>query len=81
MTWQDIAQITAIAGACGAVFRYWCLDPLNASIVKLSTILDRHERMLTDVQVKFAEVDQRARSAHHRIDELLDEMHHKGAQA
>lgn len=75
MTWQEVLQIIGVAIACGAAFKQWCLDPLNASIIRLSTILDQHERMLADVQVKFAEVDARARSAHHRIDELAAEVH------
>ena len=79
MTWQEVAQILAVAIACGGVFRRWCLDPLNESIIKLSTMLDRHEKILTEVQVKYAEVDQRARSAHHRIDELAAEVHQKEA--
>lgn len=79
MTWQEVAQILAVAIACGGVFRRWCLDPLNESIIKLSTMLDRHEKILTEVQVKYAEVDQRARSAHHRIDELAAEVRQKEA--
>ena len=75
MSWQEMIQIIAVAIACGGVFRRWCLDPLNVSITKLSTILERHEKILTEVQVKYAEVDQRARSAHHRIDELAAEVH------
>lgn len=75
MTWQEVAQILAVAIACGGVFRRWCLDPLNESIMKLNTMVEEQTKLIGEAQIKLAEVDQRARSAHHRLDDLVQEVH------
>lgn len=75
MTWQEAAQILAITIACGGVFRRWCLDPLNESITKLNTMVEEQTKLIGEAQIKLAEVDQRARSAHHRLDDLVQEVH------
>lgn len=75
MTWQEVAQILAVTIACGGVFRKWCLDPLNESIIKLNTMVEEQTKLIGEAQIKLAEVDQRARSAHHRLDDLVQEVH------
>ena len=59
MTWQEVAQILAVAIACGGVFRRWCLDPLNESIMKLNTMVEEQTKLIGEAQIKLAEVDQR----------------------
>ena len=75
MTWEEVAQILAVAIACGGVFRRWCLDPLNESIMKLNTMVEEQTKLIGEAQIKLAEVDLRARSAHHRLDDLVQEVH------
>ena len=75
MAWQEVAQILAVTIACGGVFRRWCLDPLNESIIKLNTMVEEQTKLIGEAQIKLAEVDQRARSAHHRLDDLVQEVH------
>lgn len=75
MTIYDVSQIVSIAVTCGGVFYTACLRPLNRAIEKLNIMLEAHARTLTDIQIKVESIDQRARSAHHRIDELVDELH------
>lgn len=74
MTIYDLSQFFGIIVTCGGVFYKTCLQPLNNAIEKLNRILDAHARTLTDIQIEMTEVDQRARSAHHRIDEIVDEL-------
>jgi hypothetical protein len=69
-----VVQIFTIAAIAGGAFSYLVLRPLNESIHELKELL---RIMKTDVDahaVKLAEVDQRARSAHHRIDRLEGSM-------
>ena len=91
-------QITIIAGFLGAIFSYAILRPLNDAIVKLQSLvqelredLRRGEDRRHELEIKVAEVDQRARSAHHRIDDIVEicetthgfklstEIHHRPA--
>lgn len=58
MTWQEVAQILAVAIACGGVFRRWCLDPLNESINRIG--VDR----FAHAGVSYIINDQLKRNAH-----------------
>ena len=78
MSLDTIVQILTVAATCGAAFHWVCLRPLNESITKLNTMVDKQTKIIGEAQIKLAEVDQRARSAHHRIDELAAEVHQKG---
>ena len=78
MEWLDTAvQFVNIMGFAGGVFTYVFLRPLNASIDslkssidKLANKFDRIEERQRRLEEKLVEVEQRARSAHHRIDDL-----------
>lgn len=78
MGWLDTAvQFVNIMGFAGGVFTYVFLRPLNAnfaslkeSIDKLANKFDRIEERQRHLEEKLIEVEQRARSAHHRIDEI-----------
>ena len=72
-----MGQIVAVASAFGAVFHFAVLRPLDNSINRIEKMLDkmderfeREEAARHDVEIKVAEIDQRARSAHARIDEI-----------
>ncbi len=87
MTLEMIVQIVTIAGAIATAFSFIVLRPFQSAIARLEkTIetfgqqLDRAEQRWHDIDVKVAEVDQRARSAHRRLDTFADFCHltHRG---
>lgn len=77
MNLEILSQIIAVASAIGAVFHFAVLRPLDNSINRIEKMLDkfeeranREEQARHEMEIKLAEVDQRARSAHARIDEI-----------
>ncbi len=74
--WLETAvQVSVFASFIGAVFSYFILKPLNASIKqlkesidKLTAKFDKIDERQRVLEVRVAEIDQRSRSAHHRID-------------
>ena len=73
---NSAVTICALLGFIGGVVAY-VLRPLNADIVELGVTvkelraeLRAAEERRHDLEIKVAEIDQRARSAHRRIDEL-----------
>jgi hypothetical protein len=77
----NIASSTIILSFCGMVFSYFVLTPLNNAITELqATIKDiRAEIKIAGekrhaLEIKVAEVDQSARSAHHRLDTLQEKI-------
>jgi hypothetical protein len=80
--WIHIAaSLTVVLGFVAGVFSYVILRPLNKAISKLDTAINELRMdLLTaedrrhELEVKVAEIDQRARSAHHRIDRLEGSM-------
>ena len=74
---NSIASTTVVLGFAGGVFSFVILRPLNMAIDNLNkavrelrTELLAAEGRRHDLEIKVAEIDQRARSAHHRIDRL-----------
>ena len=74
---NEVASLCALLGFLGGVVAY-VLRPLNASIVELGVTvkelraeLREAEKRRHDLEIKVAEIDQRARSAHRRLDEHL----------
>jgi hypothetical protein len=72
-----LASWTVVLGFVGGVFSWIILRPLNAAIENLNKAVgELRMELLTaegrrhDLEVRVAEIDQRARSAHHRIDRL-----------
>ena len=72
-------QLVVILGFFGAVFSFAILRPLNNAIVKLELMIGelrddmrRNEERRHEMEIKLAEIDQRARSAHHRMDDFQD---------
>ena len=77
MNWETMGQIIAVASGISAAFHFAVLRPLDISIKRIEHMLDkmdarfvREEAARHDVEIKLAEVDQRARSAHARLDEV-----------
>lgn len=78
MEWiHTAASLSVIFGFIAGVFSYVILKPLNKAIANLDTAINELRMdLLTaedrrhELEVKVAEIDQRARSAHHRIDKL-----------
>ena len=78
------ASLTVILGFIGVVFSYVVLRPLNTAISNLNeAVLDLRKEISAaenrwhDLEIKVAEIDQRARSAHHRIDGLEGRQRHE----
>jgi hypothetical protein len=79
MDWLDTAvQVSIVAGFVGGVFTYVVLRPLNFTMKDLRLAIQDLRKDLRDceerrhmMEIKLAEVDQRARVAHSRIDELM----------
>ena len=77
MNTEIFAQIVAVASALGAAFHFAVLRPLDNTISRIEKMLDKFEERATmeekarhEVEIRLAEVDQRARSAHARLDEI-----------
>ena len=77
MNMEILAQIVAVASGISAAFHFAILRPLDISIKRIETMLDKMDERFDRegaarqrVEVKLAEVDQRARSAHARLDEI-----------
>ncbi len=77
MNLEILSQIIAVASAIAAVFHFAVLRPLDNSINRIEKMLDkfeeradRAEQARHEIDIKLAEVDQRARSAHARLDEI-----------
>jgi hypothetical protein len=78
MEWiHTAASLSVIFGFIAGVFSYVILKPLNKAIANLDTAINELRMdLLTaedrrhEMELKLVEVDQRARIAHHRIDDL-----------
>lgn len=77
MNWETMGQIVAVASGISAAFHFAVLRPLDIAIKRIERMLDkmderfeREEAARHDVEIKLAEVDQRAKSAHARLDEI-----------
>ena len=75
---EILAQIVAVASAFATAFHFAVLRPLNEAIIRLDDTLRRMDAQLHAMEeahhlldVKVAEIDQRAKSAHARLDELM----------
>lgn len=79
MDLESMSHLVMIIGAvCGAI-NYFVLKPVSTQVTDIRVTVKEIQRELTnsreqieEVKIKLAEVDQRARSAHHRIDGIVD---------
>ena len=81
MNLEMFGQILGVAGTFAAAFHFAVLRPLDNSISRIEKMLDkfeewanREEQARHEMEIKLAECDQRARSAHARIDEITKIM-------
>ena len=75
---SSMAAATVVLGFIWGIFSVAILRPLNNSIVELRDAtkelraeMHENEERRHQQDIKIVEVDQRAKSAHHRIDEIL----------
>jgi F0F1-type ATP synthase membrane subunit b/b' len=75
---NNAATATIVLGFCGGVFSYFILRPLNNAIVELRVAvrelrsdLRTAEERRQQLEIKVAEIDQRAKAAHNRLDEMI----------
>jgi F0F1-type ATP synthase membrane subunit b/b' len=75
---NNVATASVVLGFCGGVFSYFILRPLNNAIVELRVAvrelrsdLRTAEERRQQLEIKVAEIDQRAKAAHNRIDEII----------
>jgi hypothetical protein len=77
MDWiNSAATICVLLGFIGGVFSYFILRPLNVAIVELQLTVKELRNELRNaedkrqlLEIKVAEIDQRARAAHRRLDD------------
>jgi F0F1-type ATP synthase membrane subunit b/b' len=75
---NNVAMASVVLGFCGGVFSYFILRPLNNAIVELRVAvrelrsdLRTAEERRQQLEIKVAEIDQRAKAAHNRLDEMI----------
>ncbi len=75
---NNVATASVVLGFCGGVFSYFILKPLNNAIVELRVAvkelrsdLRTAEERRHNMEVRMAEIDQRAKAAHNRLDEII----------
>jgi F0F1-type ATP synthase membrane subunit b/b' len=75
---NNVATASVVLGFCGGVFSYFILRPLNNAIVELRVAvkelrsdLRTAEERRQQLEIKVAEIDQRAKAAHNRLDEII----------
>ena len=78
MNWETMGQIVAVASAIGSVFHFAVLSPLNETLIGLKEAVKEFKAELQEIRaqhqtltVEVARIDQRAKAAHERLDELL----------
>jgi len=74
--------IIALLGLCGGLFKVAIIDPLRKSIQDLHDLIvatrdyvDKTEEKRQSMATKLASVESSVKSAHHRLDELVQEIH------
>lgn len=80
----NAVNLSIVLGFIGGVFSYFVLRPLSNAISELRVMVQELRKDLRDceerrhmMELRVAEIDQRARSAHHRIDDLVEHCHIK----
>ena len=76
---NELATASIVLGFAGGVFSFAVLRPLNKAIIELQCAakdlradIRASEERRHELELKVAEIDQRARSAHHRLDDLTE---------
>ena len=78
---QVAGVIVGILGLCGVIFNYAVIKPLSASIKELRELIESTREYIRGVEEKrqnmaerLAKVEESAKSAHHRLDDLTERV-------
>lgn len=78
---QMAGVIVAILSLCGVIFNYAVIKPLSASIKELRELIESTREYIRGVEEKrqnmaerLAKVEESAKSAHHRLDDLTERV-------
>jgi chromosome segregation ATPase len=78
---QMAGVIVGILGLCGVIFNYAVIKPLSASIQELRELIESTQAYIRGVEEKrqnmaerLAKVEESAKSAHHRLDDLTERV-------
>lgn len=78
---QMVGVIVAILSLCGVIFNYAVIKPLSASIRELRELIKSTREYIRGVEEKrqnmaerLAKVEESAKSAHHRLDDLTERV-------
>lgn len=78
---QMAGVIVAILSLCGVIFNYAVIKPLSASIRELRELIESTREYIRGVEEKrqnmaerLAKVEESAKSAHHRLDDLTERV-------
>ena len=79
--WQIIVPVTALLGILGAIFNAAVIKPLCDQIKNLSDVIESMKQQMHDTEAKRQEMDMRlarveesAKQAHHRLDDLQERV-------
>ena len=82
---ENAVKLSIVLGFIGGVFSFFILRPLNSTITDLHKAVNELRNDLRAceerrhmMEIKLTEIDQRARSAHHRIDEITHVLRYGG---
>lgn len=74
--------VVALLSLCGGLFKVTIINPLNTSIQDLHQLIvetrdyvEKTEEKRQSMATKLASVESSVKSAHHRLDELIHEIH------
>ncbi len=78
MNWETMGQIVAVASGIASVFHFAVLRPLNETLIGLKEAVKEFKQELQEIraahqtmEIEVARIDQRAKAAHERLDELM----------
>ena len=81
MAMASITIFSFLFGIVGFVFKIWIINPLSTAIENLQKTVDalaktinREQERTTDLKIKYSEIDEMAKSAHNRIDEVCERL-------
>ena len=84
MEWLSIVgPITGLLTVCGIIFNFSVIKPLNSSIADLRALIKGTQIYVKSIEEKrqgmdtrLTRVEESAKQAHHRLDDLQKEVHH-----
>lgn len=68
-------QITVVLTFIGGLFSYFIMQPLHKAIRDLTDLVNRIKESTDEINHRLIRNEERAKSAHRRIDSLEESMH------